>query len=104
MKDDFVIVKIGKSQELVTKGQEISVHTIKGDPKEKVTFDQVLLTYKKGKAEIGTPTVKGAVVEAEIIEQTKGPKVRKQTYKAKARQRRHVGHRQPLTRLKIVKI
>lgn len=102
--NDFVIVKIGNSQEIVKKGDEILVHKIAGEPKSKLTFDQVLLRKAGDKVEVGTPVLEGAKVEAEIVEQTRGPKVRKQTYKAKARQRRHVGHRQNLTKVKITKI
>lgn len=80
------------------------VHTIKGEPKAKITLDQVLLTNKAGKVEVGQPLVKSAKVEAVIIEQTRGPKVRKETFKAKSRERRSIGHRQPLTKIKIVKI
>lgn len=104
MKEDFVIVQIGNAQEIVRKDDEILVHKIEGNSKKKLTFDQVLVSVKSGKIEIGQPTVKDAKVEAEIIEQTKGEKVRKQVYKAKARQRRHVGHRQQLTKIKINKI
>lgn len=102
--NEFVIVKIGNSQELVHKGDEILVHKIQGEPKSKIKFDQVLLKQTKDQTNIGTPTLKDAVVEAEIVEQTRGPKVRKQTYTAKSRVRRHVGHRQDLTKIKITKI
>lgn len=104
MKDDFDVIKIGKSQELVRNGDEILVHTQEGEPKSKLSLDQVLLSFKAGKLELGNPVIKGAKVEATILEQTKGVKVRKETFKAKARERKHVGHRQPLTRIKINKI
>lgn len=102
--NDFVIVKIGNSQEIVKKGDEILVHKITGEPKTKLTFDQVLLKRTGEKVQVGTPVVKNAIVEAVIVEQTKGKKVQKRTYKAKARQRRHIGHRQNLTKIKIAKI
>ncbi|KKQ34441.1 MAG: 50S ribosomal protein L21 [candidate division WS6 bacterium GW2011_GWA2_37_6] len=104
MKDDFVVVKIGKSQEIVKKGDEVLVHTISGEPKTKITLDQVLMSFKGGKVELGKPFIASAKVEAIILEQTKGEKVRKETFKAKSRERRHVGFRQSLTKIKIEKI
>ncbi len=102
--NEYVIVKIGNSQELVHKGDEVIVHKLAGEPKTKVSFDEVLLKQTKDEVLVGTPIVAGVKVEAEIVEHTKGEKVRKETYKAKARQRRHVGHRQELTKIKITKI
>ncbi len=104
MTTDFAVVKINNKQELVRKNEEILVQKIDGEPKTKLTFDQVLLVHKSNKTEIGAPVVKNAKVEAQIVEQTKGPKVEKMTYKSKARERRHVGHRQQLTKIKILSI
>lgn len=104
MKDNYSVVQIGKAQEVVSKGDEILVYKLEGEAKAKLSFDKVLLTKNKDKVEIGSPYVKGAKVEAQIIEQTKGEKVRKQTYKAKSRQRRHVGHKQDMTKIKILSI
>ncbi len=101
---DFAIINIGGTQEVVQKGATITVNKIEGKQGEKKEFTEVLLRVKKGKTEIGTPFIKNASIKAEIIEQLKGPKVVKQTYKAKARQRRKVGHRQQLTKLKILSI
>lgn len=102
--NDFAIVKIGNSQEIVSKGSEILVHRIAGEPKTKLTFEEVLLKNTKDGVVVGAPFIKDAKIQAEIMEQTKGEKVRKETYKAKARQRRHVGHRQDLTKIKILSI
>ncbi|MBN1915601.1 50S ribosomal protein L21 [Candidatus Dojkabacteria bacterium] len=103
-KKDFVIVKIKNSQEKVSIGQEILVNKIDGKEKDKLKFDEVLLSSKGGEIQVGKPTVKGEVVEAEILEQTKGEKVTTRTYKAKARTRRVVGNRALLTKIKITKI
>lgn len=101
---DFVIVKINASQEKVSEGQEILVNKLEGKEKDKLSFEEVLLSSKAGKVQVGKPTIKGAAVEAVIVEQTKGDKVTTRTYKAKARQRRVVGNRPKLTKIKITKI
>ncbi|MBN1331881.1 50S ribosomal protein L21 [Candidatus Dojkabacteria bacterium] len=104
MSKDFAIIKIQGTQELVTKGQEILVNRIDGKEKDKIKINEVLLSQSGTDTKIGTPYVTGAEVEIQILEHTQGEKVRKETFKAKSRQRRHVGHRQDLTRIKITKI
>jgi len=104
MSKDFAIVKIQGKQEMVAKGDEILVNRMELEPKAKVSIEEVLLTQKGDKIEIGTPFVKGAKVEMQVIEKTRGPKVSKKVFKAKARYRRHVGHRQDLTKLKVLSI
>lgn len=101
---DFAIIKLSGAQELVKKGDEIVVNRLQGNVRDKLTFEEVLLTSKKGKIDVGTPTVKGAKVQATIVEHLKGQKVRKKIFKAKARYRRHVGHRQAQTKLLITNI
>ena len=56
------------------------------------------------KAEIGTPTVKGAKVEAKVLEQGRGKKIIVFKYHAKTRYRKKKGHRQPFTEVEIIKI
>ena len=104
MSKDFAVIKIQGKQEIVTKGQEILVNRMDGKEKDKVVIKDVLLTQKGEKVEVGTPNVSGAEVELQILEHIRGTKVRKETFKAKARQRRHVGHRQELTRVKVTKL
>ncbi|MBD3363434.1 50S ribosomal protein L21 [Candidatus Dojkabacteria bacterium] len=103
-RDDFAVVKIKHFQEKVSVGDEIELNRMKGKEGSKLKFDQVLLTHKDGKTVVGKPNVKGAEVEMEIVEHLKGPKLRIKTYKAKSRYRRHVGHRQHLTKLKVTNI
>ncbi|MBN1915440.1 50S ribosomal protein L21 [Candidatus Dojkabacteria bacterium] len=104
MKKDFAIVKIGSTQEIVCKDDEIVVNIIKGKEKDKIEFDQVLLSSIAGKIVVGTPYIKEAKIKAEILGHELAEKVQKRTYKAKARIRRNVGHRQPKTRIKILSI
>ena len=102
--NDFVIVDIKNSQEKVSEGDVIEVNRIAGEKGDKMKFDTVLLSHKDGKTLVGKPLVEKAVVEMEILEQFRGEKIHVKTFKAKSRYRRHIGHRQELTRLKVVKI
>ena len=61
----------------------------------------MLLVGEDDAVSVGTPTVDGAKVTAEIADQFRGPKIIVYKYKAKTRYRRKNGHRQSYTRLRI---
>ncbi|MCK5781869.1 MAG: 50S ribosomal protein L21 [Flavobacteriales bacterium] len=100
----YAIVEIAGHQYKVEKDQSIFVHRLKGDVDSAVEFANVLLIDNNGDVAIGAPAVKGAKVEAKIIEHLKGDKVivfkkkRRQGYKKKN------GHRQYLTKIQISNI
>ena len=71
-------------------------------PDQTIEFDQVLLLVTDKGIKIGTPVITGAKVTAQVIGQEKGHKIRAATYKAKSRYRKVKGHRQNLTRVKIL--
>jgi large subunit ribosomal protein L21 len=64
----------------------------------------VLLVGGNGNVQVGTPTVDGARVVAEVIEHGRGEKLLVFKYKNKTRYRRRQGHRQDFTRLSIKQI
>lgn len=100
----YAIVKIGGHQYKVAEDQTIFVNRLSSDD-ENITLDEVLLVKDdKGKVKIGKPTVKGAKVEAKIVEHLKADKV--MVFKKKRRKGYRVknGHRQPITQLQIDKI
>lgn len=100
----YAIVKIGGHQYKVEENQSIFVNRINSED-ETITFEDVLLVKDgKGKVKVGKPTVKGAKVEAEILEHLKSDKVI--VFKKKRRKGYQVknGHRQSITQLKIGKI
>ena len=100
----YAIVKIGGSQFKLNEGDEISVEKIAGKKGDKVVFKEVLLLVDEKKIKIGQPLVKGETVQAQILEQYRGEKIRVATFKAKSRYRRVKGHRKYLTKIKIEKI
>ncbi len=100
----YAIVKIGGHQYKVAEDQTIFVNRLSTD-EENVSFDDVLLVKdEKGKVKIGKPTVKGAKVEAKIVDHPKADKVI--VFKKKRRKGYRVkrGHRQSITQLQIEKI
>lgn len=100
----FAIVEITGKQYKVTENDKIEVDKLK-EEKGKVSFDTVLMYAKDEKnVEIGTPYVKGAKVEAEIVDTTRGEKIRVYKMKPKKRYARTIGHRRDLTVLEIKNI
>ena len=100
----YAIVAVGGQQYQVAVGEEIDVLGL-GDKKEgeKVSLDKVLLAKNK-EVKIGQPLLAKASVEAEVLSQFRGEKVRVATYRAKSRYRRVKGFRPDLTRVKILSI
>jgi large subunit ribosomal protein L21 len=100
----YAVIKTGGKQYRVSKDDVIEVEKIAGEAGEKVTFDQVMMIGGDGQLAVGTPTIAGASVAAEVVEQKRAPtiivfkKIRRQNY------RRRNGHRQPLTKVRILEI
>lgn len=100
----FAIVEIAGKQYKVTQNDKIEVDRLKQD-KGKVTFDKVLMYAKDDKdVSVGNPYVSGASVEAEVIENTRGEKVRVFKMKPKKRYAKTIGHRRDLSVIEIKKI
>jgi len=101
----LAVIKTGGKQYIVAPGQKLKVEKLEGEAGKEITFPEVLLVESDDKkVEVGQPTVKGIVVAAKILAQTKGPKVIAYKYKAKKRYHLKKGHRQQLTEVEIVSI
>jgi|TARA_A200000113_G_scaffold154345_1_gene139113 large subunit ribosomal protein L21 len=98
------IVEISGKQFKVEKDSKLFVHRLEGKEGSKVTFDNVLLLDNGSKVSIGTPTVKGASIQAKILQHVKDNKVI--VFKKKRRKGYQVknGHRQALTEILIEKV
>jgi large subunit ribosomal protein L21 len=98
----YAVVKTGGKQYRVSEGDVLRVEKLTGDVGVKVTLE-VLMIGGSEEIKIGRPTVAGAAVDAEIVDQGRHAKVihyhkRKEGYTYKR------GHRQPFTELKITAI
>lgn len=100
----FAVVRIGSEQRKVHAGDVIDVARLPGAVGETVTVSDVLLFTDGKTTKVGRPTVKGASVEARIEAQYKGDKIDIRRFKAKVRERRHIGFRPFLTKLAITAI
>ena len=98
----FAVIKTGGKQYKVAEGDVLRVEKLEhtGDG---VVFDKVLL-MANGEVKVGKPLVVGAKVEAKVLEDGKGDKKMVFRYKSKTRRRKKKGHRQPYTKVQILKI
>lgn len=100
----YAIIQTGGKQYKAAEGEELLIEKLAAEPKSLVTFNEVLLVVDEAHRNLGKPFITGVEVQAEMLEQTKGPKIRVATYKAKSKYRKVKGHRQSLTRVKITRI
>ncbi|RYD99822.1 MAG: 50S ribosomal protein L21 [Sphingobacteriales bacterium] len=98
----FAVVTIAGQQFRVTKNDELYVHRLAGNAGENVEFSDVLMTSNDGKIAVGS-AVK-AVIKAEIVAHEKGDKVLVFKKKRRKGYQKLNGHRQSLTKIKIVDI
>ena len=101
----YAIVNTGGKQYRVEPGDMVRVEYLPGDQGDLIEFDDVrLLSDDDGDVTVGAPTVEGAKVTAEVVQQGRGKKVIVFKYKAKTRYRRKNGHRQNFTELRVTDI
>ena len=100
----FAVIKTGGKQYRVAADEQIAVMSLAGQAGEIVTFSDVLLVEKDGATELGAPFVAGASVKAEILEQTRGPKVISFKKRRRKNSKRKRGHRQDLTIVRVTDI
>ena len=98
------VIQFQNKQYLVEADQEILVDRIETAVGEKLEISDVLLLLDDKKTDVGTPNVAGSKVVAEVIEHSRGKKIRVATYKSKSKYRRVKGFRADQTKLKIISI
>ena len=99
----LAVIKTGGKQYLVEEGTILDIEKL-ADTDGKLEFNEVLLVDDGKAVQIGTPNLEKASVSAEVMQQFKDDKVKVFKMKRRKRYRRNLGHRQELTKVKIVKI
>ena len=99
----FAVFKTGGKQYRVAAEDVLRVGKVEGAPGEVVEFAEVLAVGGDS-VTLGTPTVAGAAVAAEVLEQGRGPKVIAFKKRRRKNSRRKRGHRQEFTLLRITEI
>lgn len=100
----IAIIKTGGKQYRVEEGGLISVEKLEGKIGDKISFKEVLMKGDEKKVILGDPFIKNSQAEAEIVGHERADKVFGIKHKAKKRQLKKFGHKQPMTQLKVLKI
>lgn len=100
----FAVIKTGGKQYRVKQGDVLKVEKLAGNVGDELKLEVLMLSDDEGKdVKVGTPKLSSAAT-AKILEHGKGKKVQIVKFKAKVRSKKNVGHRQPYTKIEIVKI
>ncbi|MCL2771827.1 MAG: 50S ribosomal protein L21 [Oscillospiraceae bacterium] len=97
----FAVVQIGGKQYKVQEGDIIFVEKLTAAENESVTFNDVFAVSNADGFVVGTPTVAGASVSANVVKHGKNKKIYVMKYKSKKNEKKKIGHRQPYTKLQI---
>lgn len=100
----YAVFETGSKQYRVSEGDKIEVEKLTAESGQEVTFDRVLLVSKDDKVAVGTPTVAGAKIVADVVENKRGEKLVVWKMKRRKGYRRKAGHRQSLTVLRVKQI
>ena len=100
----YAVVQTGGKQYRVKAGDTLKVELLKGEAGSTVVLDSVLALSNGTDLKVGTPLVEGAKVQAQIVEHVKAPKVVAFKKKRRKGYRRKIGHRQPLTVLRVASV
>ena len=98
------VIVTGGKQYTVAEGDVLFIEKLNAKAESTVKFDQVLAVLDGENTKIGAPVVDGAAVEAKVVKNGKGKKIDIIRYKAKKNEKKHIGHRQPYTKVEITKI
>ena len=98
------VIATGGKQYRVAPGQVIQVERLGRAKGESVEFTDVRLVNQDGQVTVEPQALSGARVTGEVLAEKKGPKVLVVKFKRRKNYRRHRGHRQTVTRVRITNI
>ncbi len=97
----YAVIKTGGKQYRVAQDDVLTIERLDGEAGNTIEFTEVLMVGSGSGVKIGTPTVPGAKVTAELVEQTRGRKIIAFKKRRRKNSRRKKGHRQDLTEVRI---
>lgn len=100
----FAVIKTGGKQYRVTADDVLKVERVAGETGDIIEFTEVMMVGEGASATIGKPTVDGAMVTAEVVDQGRGRKIIAFKKRRRQNSRRTIGHRQHFTTVKIAEI
>ena len=99
----YAIVKTGGKQYKVAVGDTVEVEKLTGAAGAEITLP-ALLVVDGDSITSDAKALAGVTVSAEVVAQTKGPKISIMKYKNKTGYKKRIGHRQQLTQVKVTGI
>ena len=100
----YAVVKTGGKQYRVQKEDVVLVEKLNASDGDQLVLSDVLMVGDGKKVTLGTPLINDAAVMAQVIRQTRGPKITMIYKRRRKNSRRKQGHKQDLTLLKIIDI
>ncbi len=97
----YAVVRVGGQQLRVEPNETVLVPRLNAEVGDTLTLGEVLAVSDGNALTVGTPVVEGAKVEAEVLGHPRGAKIKVFKFKRRKDYRRHQGHRQALTQVKI---
>ena len=98
----YAVIETGGKQYRVAPGDVIDVERVGGAESDgSLRFDRVLMVNGDNGAQLGSPLLAGALVNASVVGEVRGPKIRVFKKKKRTTYRRTKGHRQDLLRVRI---
>jgi large subunit ribosomal protein L21 len=97
----YAVIKTGGKQYKVAPGENLKVEQIPADVGAEVIIDQVLMVGDGESVRLGRPVVDGVTVKATVVAHGRGDKVTIFKMRRRKHYRKHQGHRQGYTELKI---
>ena len=100
----FAVIETGGKQYKVFEQDIIFVEKLDVNEGDDIVFDNVVALSDDNGFKVGTPNVEGVKVTAKVLKNGKGKKIYVLKYKSKKNEKKKMGHRQPYTKVQIVKI
>lgn len=100
----YAVIKTGGKQYKVAQGDTLKVELLTADVGAEVSFDDVLMVADGDSVKVGSPTVDGGKVTAEVVSHGRGEKVHILKHRRRKHYHKEQGHRQHYTAVKITGI
>ena len=100
----YAVFKTGGKQYRIAAGDTLRIERLAADVGTEVMLDQVLLVGDGDALKVGTPLLRGASVKAKVMSHGLGDKVMIFKLRRRKNSKRHQGHRQGYTEIRITGI
>lgn len=100
----YAVIESGGKQHRVVEGETLKLEKIETATGETIEFDKVLMVGGGDDVKIGTPTVAGSKVTAEVVAHGRHKKITIIKFNRRKHYRKQTGHRQWFTEVKITGI